>query len=232
VSIYETTVGNPFTRDMDYSAFTGRVVAKHVIEKLGITRDGYVIGRVRNYIDIGRPSPVRPVDVDAQLADEPWERPASRTEEARAEFSRQSEQRHAAIEKCLVTHMTEHGPSTISELMRVAGYAQETIRLHLEERSGTVYQKHDTYPMVWGLIGQENRTRTKADALRAALLEHGPLVKSQLRIFTNINLSSIERVLAQHPDVFMVVGKRRMKRKIAFIYGLVGIHTTQNTEAV
>lgn len=65
----ERMISNPYAYDKDYDAFHGRVVAKYV-KKLGITEDGYVIGRVTRVIDLGRREPITPRDPDEQMRNE------------------------------------------------------------------------------------------------------------------------------------------------------------------
>lgn len=134
----------------DGHPFTGRVV--HVrVKKLGITRDGYVIGRVIRTIDVGRPDPIAcTYHGPAIVNDPPWEGTRLRLS---------SVQTQAQLQKKVVTHLTRFGATTAKEIAAAIHESWARVGDHLSGREGAVYCRvgREGTAMTWGLVGVDSK---------------------------------------------------------------------------
>lgn len=158
MSIYETTAGRAFTTDEQYYEFWGA-------PKTGVIYDWTRRRWVRCVMQAPKTpqDAVTPVDADAAIADEPWERPT--TVQATHGSKRKAAANHAAMERVIVALMQQHGPLPMKRLMALTGKSRNFLQAHFDERLGTVYEYYaaNGKKFAFGLPGQ---SYTYRDAMR------------------------------------------------------------------
>lgn len=153
----ERTTGNAYTPDADYSPLRGRVVTHH--EVVGITLDGWKVRHQVTVIDFAKPEPVKPVDPDVVIADEP------RQAQDMAEFAkvglaarlRHAEARQTTLEGELIAYLECYGPAHVALMARDLGQAKSTVERFFRRHDGTVFCQVETCgrggAVLWGLVG-------------------------------------------------------------------------------
>jgi len=227
----EQTVSKPYANDRDYDAFRGRVVAKYVT-KLGITDDGYVIGRVTRVIDIGRADPIVPCDPELAIADEePWE-------EAQPVVPAKPFKPQARTAKLLaaIFEQLQERPLSTRELADTNGVSLNQIAL-LIQRYKDSFEQLASSPKgaIYGIKGHRyERIYTKSmprilDYLRV----HGPSTAKAICEGLGITQQTLNNADNDNAGVLAIVDYVEKKGigKKSLIYGIAGIHDTQQGAA-
>lgn len=163
MNILERTAGNAFTRDPDYAAFTGRVVRTYTTTYYEPRLKAFV-KRTVEYIDVGKPDKVTPVnhqeamtpDLDF-LPREHKEHYAKGWDAAKQANKRRSDKYHALLQRLIVAHLQAHGPMRNLDIARALRISHTTIYRHLTARVGTIYQREGK---MWSLAKMQNEDAT------------------------------------------------------------------------
>lgn len=157
----ERTSGNAYTPDKDYAAFSGRVVQKYV-QKLGVTQDGYVIGRVTRVIDIGRPDKVEPIDLVEAMEPIEFEYQPN-TEAANKVNKRRNDERWAIMQMDTIQYLRQYGPSHMSAMASDLEYAKTTLDEFVRQREGRIFCRVGNVgrAVLWGLVGVHDKEGAK-----------------------------------------------------------------------
>ena len=111
--------------DWDDWPFTGRVVHE-VVRPLGITQDGWVIGHVIRYIDVGRPDGVAPMP--PRTPHEPWKRNSAATTQAR-------------MQQKITGYLRRQGIATTQQIADATGESYTLVVDHLRRGTGRLYAR-------------------------------------------------------------------------------------------
>lgn len=222
----EKTAGNAFTRDPDYAKFTGKIV--HVFHTTYYDpKEKVFIKRTVEYIDVGRPSPVEPVDVDSEMASESWNFDNKRVVQAAAGKRNALLERDKILGSRVEAHLRQYGATTARDLAENVGISQKQMATHLREHTDKYVKLEGAYP-VWGLVGVDYGIEATmppyVQMFKAALLEHGPMTMTDLCRAANITKGSASVGMTRFTDIFTCVGYTKRKHLTVAVWGLVGIH--------
>ena len=216
MNIYNHIQSKVYSGDKDYNAFCGRVAYRHTVT--GITLDGWKVRHTVEYIDVGRPSPVSPVDPDAQMGAESLNYDRSASLDAAYEQVRiLTEQRKQRAHIALVAHLQAHGPQTIEALLGLTEWEiVATLRNYMRSQPAVFVRLYKS-PAVWGLVGQTYTPALKdlkppkgAWIIRDVLVERGPMTQREIQAATGLSRSFVQACVAEWPVLFCVVGKKRV----------------------
>lgn len=219
----ERTTGHAYAADKDYDALRGRVVAKRVT-KLGITQDGYVIGRVTRLIDIGRGDPVAPCDPDATIADEGTDEDGN----PRRRMGMQAKTESALAQ---VRELLQDKPLNTRELATALGMTMSRVKALLLNHPedfvilGKVREGH-----IYALKGHEYTSRVLLKSMpRMAeyVRRHGPSSFSEMSRALGMTYKTLHESIDANPGVMALVGRKHISRGMVDLWGLVGIHDQQ-----
>lgn len=215
----------------DY-ALTGRVTYQHSV--IGMTLDGYKVKHTVQYIDIGKPAPITPIDPDAQMQPERF--PVAGMAMALEGLQNAKVERFHALRDDVAACLREHGPaSSVTITERLGNGAKERV-LDVLRRNPQTFVFHGGQFAIWGLVGvpytpPKPRKRLSATMLaaRAALETYGPQSAAELAQRIGVGQTSVIKSIMARPEWFVVVEKRAASGStpVTRVWGLVGRHDTR-----
>lgn len=210
MNIRESTQGNAYTKDSDYAAFTGRVVQTFTTTYYEPRLKAFV-KRTVEYIDVGKPDRVTPVDSEELMTEESWDYEYQGVTEAVAAMKKAKVERDAVLLKEIKAHLATHGPMTPNQIAKGLGCARERVRDLLRDNRGDFVTFLDRH-IFWGLPGQ---THSKADhskdgwlmiAIRDLLQERGQLTIAEMAQYLGSHPTTIRNSLLKRREWFVVAG--------------------------
>lgn len=224
--------GSAFTRDVDYSAFRGRLVGQYTVERHDERRN-CTIRTTYEVIDIGRADPLPPADPDAQLGIEPWEADSEPFVTAVRGKKDALAERDGLLMASVKAHLADYGESSVRIIAENVGASSNAVTNHLRKHTG-VYVYLGGPRGLWGLVGVEYGLSPSLPqyvyVFRAALQKHGPMTVAELCRVTGIMRGSATVGMARFTDIFVKVGHATRGRMMAAIWGLVGVHDQPTEE--
>lgn len=224
--------GNKVYTGTEYDNCTGYLVGTYT-RTYHDRRRGCTVKVEFEVINLGRPDRGIPVDPDVLLEDEPWELDAGLAKAAEAVRVASQARRDAADEK-ITAHLTEHGPSHLSELLPLTEWdGVWVLRRHLQAHP-EMYQSFGFRTGMWGLVGQEwtaaprpqPKITQRAEIIRSYLLKAGPAPAAQIARVIGRDAKQVNNCLVQFTQLFCVVRMRPAQGQTPAtrIWGLVGVH--------
>lgn len=218
--------GNAYTRDPDYSALRGRVVGEFTVERHDARRNCRVL-TTYEVIDFARPEPIRPADVDAQLAEETWEVGSALSTEETLSKSEARRARDALLLERVRAFLAGYGESSSRVIAQNVGADTQTVAHHLRKHTN-VYVHLGGPRSLWGLVGVDYGLSPTLPqyvyVFRSALQQHGPMTVADLCRATGIMRGSATAGMAKFTAIFVKVGHTTRGRIMAAVWGLVGVH--------
>jgi predicted transcriptional regulator len=232
-----THAGGSVYSNSEFDLFTGRLVTEYTVTKP--LRNGGLLCKHVQVIDVGRSDPVTPVDPDGNLHRErlPAHIIRSSTQEminaTNASHDKARIERHAQ----LVAIIQEQGPVTLIKAGQLLNCQAKTIQDTIAVLDGIVVIGR-TYPGgIWlGFEGQAppDIQRPRAPSVQRVydcIHEHGPLSISDIAKRTGLDYGTVKTAFMRHRDMFCkLLRPRRDKFHPTFLaYGIVGIHDQEAT---
>lgn len=155
-----STAGRAYTPDDQYAAFSGRVV-KTYVKPLGVTLDGYVIGRVTRVIDVGRADTVKPFDVVDALEPVLVEhlQPKYNMGDAQRVQAELRAKRRAELQERVTAYLLQYGPSHVPVMCADLDIPKSTLKRFVRELENSVLCRvgNSGQSILWGLIGVHDK---------------------------------------------------------------------------
>jgi RNA polymerase sigma-70 factor, ECF subfamily len=123
--------------------------------------------------------------------------------------------------------------------MRLDGYELEEIADEMGKPYGAIKAiQHRAYtrmrPQLQELVTytyRPDRVAERTEAMVDTLHKRGPLTITEIFNFVGHERKAVDETLHERADLFVQVGRSQARNGMAAVYGLVGIHDTQDTEA-
>ena len=160
----ESTAGKAHTTDEDYAKFSGQLVMTVSTTNYDPKRKCW-IKRTYEYIDIGRADPVTPIDPDAELQYEKFERKCQSNlnwEVARDRNKALGEAARAKRRDRIVEELREWGPSTLVQISESLSIPRATVNDLMQIYKGTTFcivgkKSGSGQAALWGLVGVHDK---------------------------------------------------------------------------